>query len=165
MVVGRIALPLKTTSDFMDNYSSFALNKLKDAGLKLTKPRQLIVNFLAKSEKVLSPYEMRDLLRKKKINTDVVTIYRVLELLESFSLVHKVLAFNGYIKCKTNFKNNSSDICHHYLLCKNCQKVEEVEGEDLTALEKKITKNRKFKIDSHYLEFMGLCKNCQHMSW
>ena len=86
------------------DYTSFALEKLKEAGLKLTNPRKMLVEFLAKSDKVLSPYEMKALLKKEKINADVVTIYRVLEVLESMELVHKVQAFNGYIRC--NIKKN-----------------------------------------------------------
>ena len=144
----------------MDNYINFALNKLKEDGLKITHPRQMIVKFLAKSQKVLSPYEMRDLLKKQKINADVVTIYRVLEVLEKMSLAHKVLAFNGYIRCNIKSEKTKSN-CHHYFVCKQCGKVDEVEGEDLSALERKITRTYKFQIDSHYLEFLGLCAKCK----
>lgn len=145
----------------MDKYSKIALEKLKDAGLKITKPREMIVNLLAQSDKALSPYEMRDTLKKKKINADVVTIYRVLEVLENIGLAHKVLAFNGYIHCNTENLVGARKACHHYLLCKRCHKVDEVEGEDLSKLEFKINKEQKFQIDSHYLEFMGLCDACQ----
>ncbi len=144
----------------MDNYISFALSKLKEDGLKITQPRQMIVKFLAKSKKVLSPYEMRDLLKKQKINADVVTIYRVLEVLEKMALAHKVLAFNGYIRCNIKAGKIKSG-CHHYFVCKKCAKVDEVEGEDLSALERKITRTHKFQIESHYLEFLGLCAKCK----
>lgn len=138
-------------------YVEHALQSLKDNGLKITDPRTMIVNLLAKSEKALSPYEMRDLLKKQKIHADVVTIYRVLEVLEKMSLAHKVLAINGYIRCSTT---EDESVCHHYLLCKNCQKVEEVEGENLHSLQAKIAKDYKFEISSHYLEFTGLCFEC-----
>ena len=141
------------------DYTNFALEKLKEAGLKITNPRKMLVSFLAKSDKVLSPYEMKALLKREKINADVVTIYRVLEVLESMSLVHKVQAFNGYVRCHT--KKMERGACHHYLLCRSCRKVEEVEGENLSQLEKKIAQNCHFTIESHYLEFMGLCAACK----
>jgi len=144
----------------MKNYTQFALKTLKDAGFKLTTQREMIVKLLAKTDKALSPYDMRDTLKKQKINADVVTIYRVLETLENLALVHKVLAVNGYIRCNTD-EIGKKNFCHHYLLCKNCHKIDEVEGEDLTKLEQKIEKDKKFKIESHYLEFTGLCKDCQ----
>jgi Fur family ferric uptake transcriptional regulator len=139
----------------MKNYIDYALTELKKTGLKITKPRQMIVSLLAKSDKALSPYEMRDMLKKKKINADVVTIYRILEVLEKIALAHKVLAFSGYIRCNTEKMAKTS--CHHYLLCRKCHRVDEVEGENLHDLEKKISKKHKFNIQSHYLEFMGLC--------
>ncbi len=146
----------------MKNYTRYALETLKNEGFKITKQRQMIVELLAKTEKALSPYDMRDTLKKQKINADVVTIYRILETLEKLSLAHKVLALNGYIRCNTDEITKGKTLCHHYLLCKNCHKVDEVEGEDLSKLEQKIAKTKLFQIQSHYLEFMGLCKNCRN---
>lgn len=144
----------------MTNYTEIALQKLKESGLKITKPRQMVVELLEKSSKALSPYEMKDILENKNIKSDVVTIYRILDVLEQFHLAHKVLASNGYIKCSSENIESKKDFCHHYLVCSKCNSVSEVEGEDLSALEKKILKEHKFKITSHYLEFSGLCKNC-----
>lgn len=143
----------------MENYFQFALQKLQESGLKVTQPRSMIVRLLSKSKKALSPYEMKELLAKKKIKADVVTIYRVLEILEKLGLIHKVLAFNGYIACETPTLSQKS--CHHYLLCERCHEVNEVKGEDLSCLEKKITQTHLFEIRSHYLEFMGLCGKCR----
>lgn len=143
----------------MKNYIKYALKILKESDYKITKQRQMILELLAKTDKALSPYEMRDMLKKHRINADVVTIYRILETFEKLFIAHKVLALNGYIRCNT--KEIGKNFCHHYLLCKNCHKVDEVEGEDLSKLEKKIEKEKKFHIDSHYLEFTGLCKDCQ----
>ncbi len=145
---------------FMKNYTPYALKILREGGFKITRQRQMIVELLAKTDKALSPYDMRDMLKKQKINADVVTIYRILETLEKLSLAHKVLAVNGYIRCNTD-EIGKKNFCHHYLLCKNCHKIDEVEGEDLSKLEQKIEKEKKFRIDSHYLEFTGLCKDCQ----
>lgn len=170
-----------------NNYIEFALAELKKAGLKITKPRKMMVELLASSDKAFTPYEMRDTLKGKGINADVVTIYRVLEVLERMSLVHKVMALGRYIRCLTSQENQdktqesedkvsnqnkslnhkdssrhkNSSRCHHYLLCKKCRKVEEIEGENLHALEQKIQKEKKFQIEEHYLEFIGICAACQ----
>lgn len=145
----------------MNHYVQLALGKVKEAKFKITPSRQMVIEFLAKSTKALSPYEIRNLLKKRGSAADVVTIYRILELLEKLGLVHKVLGLNGYIRCGMEEEKAP---CHHYLLCKKCQKVEEAHGENLSMLQKKITKNQKFKVESHYLEFMGICKNCQRHS-
>jgi Fur family ferric uptake transcriptional regulator len=144
----------------MKNYTRYALKKLKEAGFKNTSQRETIVKLLAKTNKALSPYDMRDTLKKQKIGADVVTIYRVLETLEKLSLVHKVLAVNGYIRCNTDDIGKANEFCHHYLFCENCRKIDEIKGEDLSKLENRIRKDKHFKIKSHYLEFTGLCKDC-----
>lgn len=149
------------TFDVMKNYQQYAVKTLKEAGYKITRQRRTIVELLEKTDKALSPYDMRDMLQKQNINADVVTIYRILEAFEGLSLVHKVLALNGYIRCSREKINERKNSCHHYLLCKSCHKVDEVEGENLTKLEHKIETVKKFSIDSHYLEFTGLCNNCK----
>ncbi len=149
---------------FMENYIDHTLEQLKQCGLKITAPRRLIVQFLAKSRKALSPYEIREMLQHQNIKADVVTIYRVLELLEKLSLAHKVLAFNGYVRCNTKKLKDMEKRCHHYLICRKCHKVEEVEGENLSRLEEKISSINNFLIEAHYLEFTGLCATCQKSS-
>lgn len=143
----------------MQNYFQFALQKLQNSGLKITRQRSMILHFLAQSKKALSPYEMKELLKTKKIKADVVTMYRVLDLLEKLELVHKVQVFHGYIACEA--PATARNVCHHYLLCEHCHAVNEVKGEDLKELEKKIAREHKFSIQSHYLEFRGICAACE----
>jgi len=92
----------------------------------------------------------------------------VLDVLENMGLVHKVLALSRYIRCHVvpthdHPGHGGKTDCHHYLLCSNCRKVEEIEGENLENLSQKITKDYGFKIESHSLEFIGLCANCQKL--
>lgn len=148
----------------MHNYITFALKKIKNSGFKITKQRRMVVELLAKSDKALSPYDMRNILKQQKIKADVVTIYRILETLEKLSLAHKVLAFNGYIHCNTEEFGDNKTSCHHYLICKKCRKIDEIEGENISKLEQKIELEKKFHIDSHYLEFLGLCSECSHQT-
>lgn len=51
---------------------------------------------------------------------------------------------------------------HHHLICTNCGKVEDVEGEFLTKMENEIKSKKGFLVKSHSLEFFGICKNCQN---
>lgn len=148
----------------MKNYEQYALKILKDTGCKITKQRRMVVELLARTDKALSPYDMRDTLKKQKIAADVVTIYRILETLEKLSLAHKVLALNGYIRCNMEEVGKGKIFCHHYLLCRSCHRVDEVEGEGLAKFEQRIEKTKYFSVDSHYLEFTGLCRYCRNKS-
>lgn len=140
------------------SYKDLAVQKLQKQGFKLTKPRLMLLELLAKTDKALSPYDMKDLLAKQKIKADVVTIYRILEVLEENSLVHKILSLGRFTKCC--LEEEQSD-CHHYLICQNCHKIEEISGDDLEKLEVKVAKQTGFKIISHNLELTGLCSKCR----
>ncbi len=145
-----------------NDYVEYACTKIKESGLKITRPRECLIRFLLKADRALSPYEIRDELKRQKVKADVVTIYRVLDLLQQLGLVHKVLALNAFIRCHIQKGEKGQPKCHHYLLCRNCHRFEEFEGKDFSSLQKNIaTYYQKFHIESHYLEFVGLCKNCQ----
>jgi Fe2+ or Zn2+ uptake regulation protein len=146
-----------------NNYAAHAQEVLKEAGLKLTKPRLLIIGFMAGTKDAFTPYEIREALASMDVKTDVVTLYRVLDELEQLGLVHRVLALGRYIRCaeEDHCSDHGGGNCHHYLICRNCQGVEEIAGEDLSVLEKKIVKEKGFKVEAHSLEFLGLCAKCQ----
>lgn len=140
-----------------------ALLAMKGAGLKLTRPRQEVLGFLAENSEAMTPYEIRDAL-KKKAKLDVVTIYRMLEEFTKMGLVHRVMSLGRFVKCSESELDRhceEDEGCHHYLICERCHQIEEIAGENLHELEKKIEKQLKFKIFSHSLEFLGLCSKCQ----
>lgn len=143
-----------------------AVVALRAAGLKLTKPRQEVLRFLEGNMEAMTPYEIRDAL-KKKAKLDVVTIYRMLEEFSKIGLVHRVMSLGRFARCSESELEQHCEkdqSCHHYLVCQNCHRVEEVTGEDLHGLEKQIEKRLKFKIFSHSLEFLGLCALCQKLT-
>ena len=142
----------------MINFKERVLLQLKEKGFKLTGPRMQVVDFLEKAEIAYTPYEIRDFLAKEGVKADVVTIYRVLEVLEEIGLVHKVNSIGRFSKCNIE---DDKHLCHHYLVCEKCNRVLEFEGEDLEGLEDKIAKKTGFKISSHYLEFRGICSKCE----
>ncbi|MCC6643218.1 transcriptional repressor [Candidatus Peregrinibacteria bacterium] len=148
----------------MKNFIQMAENILREDGLRLTKPRSMALNFLAKENQPLTPYEIRDLLKEEGEKADVVTIYRILEEFERLGLVHKVTLLGRYIRCSDLEMEThcEKDIgCHHYLICEKCSKVQEISGENLHDLERVIEKKTGFEVKNHFLEFLGLCKKCK----
>ena len=49
---------------------------------------------------------------------------------------------------------------HHHLICNNCGKVLEVQGDLLEELETIVEKKYKFKIKDHSVKFYGICEKC-----
>jgi len=64
-----------------------AINILKQAGLKSTSSRLVVVSVLAQNS---SPLTHQDLLKKLPENFDRVTLYRVLDWLLQQQLIHRV---------------------------------------------------------------------------
>jgi Fe2+ or Zn2+ uptake regulation protein len=141
------------------NFKEFAVNKLKENGLKITNARCCVLDILGKSKKSLNAYEIAALSKKMKLSIDTSTVYRILEAYQKLGLIHFVKEQNGYLCCK-DFECNKQKHCHHQLVCEKCHKVEEIHLDDTDFLKSIRAKNPKFQIQNHYFEFLGKCSSC-----
>ena len=146
------------------DYSEGALNALKKKGYRITKPRRLVIDLLDQSKVALSAYEIRELLQGQGEEIDQVSVYRILECLEENNLLHRVLMTGKVRKCEIDedgpCHRDQLDHCHHLLICKNCNAINEVHCVGLTSLAQQVTEEAGFWIEDHRLEFIGLCKQC-----
>lgn len=128
------------------------LKQLRDKGYRLTESRKQILEALT-----FHPQSVTDIvnsLNKKQANVDMSTIYRTLEILIELGVVGT-----------TKFDNKAmfellSDNHHHHLICNDCGSIEDIPlDEDM--LMNQVSDQTKFQVQSHSLEFFGLCANCQ----
>jgi Fe2+ or Zn2+ uptake regulation protein len=120
--------------------------------------RTTLLAILSKIKKPLTTQELLMALAEKGIEANKTTIYRQLESLQKNHLVKEV-HFNDR---NVRYELNEKDSHHHHLVCVKCKKVEDIVfPEDLHPQEKIVWKKNKFKGLQHFLEFFGLCKNCQ----
>lgn len=129
------------------------LKDFKGTGLKVTTPRKEILRIL--SSNPMSAQEVREVLKEKGFNVDLVTVYRTLELFENLELVRKV-QFEDKV---TRFELISEDH-HHHLVCIKCGIIEDVVINENKFI-REIEKQSKFKVSRHALEFFGFCGRCQ----
>jgi len=148
----------------MHTYRDLALHILKDKGLRITKPRRLVVDVLDKAEQALSAYDIKDLLSEQGEKVDTVSIYRIIECLEANQLVHRILTTGKVRKCQLEHEDHCqlerSNHCHHLLICQKCGDIEEIHCLGLTTVIKDVEKESHFKVREHNLEFLGLCAKC-----
>ncbi len=148
-----------------------AINILKQAGLKSTSSRLVVVSVLAQNS---SPLTHQDLLKKLPENFDRVTLYRVLDWLLQQQLIHRVAgddrAWRFQINNVTNnrFKqpllpNKSpkqilNQHSHAHFQCSACGKIF-----CLDDIQPKLNHNipEHFTVDSIELNIKGICPNCQ----
>jgi len=129
---------------------------LQAQGHKATRPRKLVLEVLEKIEKPLSPYDIQGILRARGKYLNHVTIYRILALLCSLNIAHKMLSNGGFVKCSLD----AVEGCHRFMVCQHCGALQEFADEGLCREENEFAQNLGFHTEYHLSEFSGLCSRC-----
>jgi len=130
-------------------------------GARLTEKRKLVLAGLIQSDMALSAYELIAEV-KKKYNQDLaaMSIYRILDFLESEKLVHKLNLANKYVACE----HISCDHAHgvsQFLICGECNKVKEISIKPATIAELQTTVDKAgFKLITPQFEMNCICDDC-----
>lgn len=132
------------------------LELLEQKGGRVTGPRRAIVALMVNSERALSPVDIFDQARSKHPKMGLVTVYRTLELLIELGLVERVHQPDGchmYLRAANGHE--------HLMICSCCGKAAYFSGDDLSAFIARISKEKGFLVQSHWLQLQGFCKECQ----
>jgi len=139
------------------DYVIYACERLRANGFRITPPRRQVLSLLEGEERALSPYDMRERLRQRRVKMDVVTVYRVLEVLERLDLVHRVYRTGGYVRCW----RSDLGAHHHHLVCTDCGRVTEITGDRIDEVADREARENGYRVTGHILELFGLCGGCQ----
>lgn len=135
------------------------ITNLKNQGERITIVRREIITLLTESTQPLSANEIVKLLAGRHISANKTTVYRQLDLLQGYNMIHEVRLNDRTRRYELAQEN---EVHHHHLVCLRCKKIEDISfTEDLERQEKVIQKKKGFKVLQHSLEFFGLCKNCK----
>jgi len=133
----------------------------KAGGKQLTSKRKLVLQALIHANKSLSAYELVEYCKQHfNQNIQAMSVYRILDFLESEHLVHKLKVSNKYIVC-------SHILCEHdhgtaqFLICSKCDKISEqiIDPEMITGLQSNARKEG-FTVISPQLEINCVCDDC-----
>jgi len=124
--------------------------------LRITQPRQLVLETMLNTNKPLSHKDIHAKVTKSSGNISLVTVYRILETFERIGLVHRHLSTGGFILCCLQEEHG-----HHVLLsCEDCGSVEECSDTDFCKHEDRIAKSKGFSPKVHLSELIGVCSSC-----
>jgi Fe2+ or Zn2+ uptake regulation protein len=132
------------------------LEQLHENGCRITSPRRAIVNIMVNSDQALQAVEIFDLSRENHPQLGLVTVYRTLEKLEQLGLVQRVHQVEGchlYLRAPQGHE--------HILVCKTCRRTDYFRGDDLSELIEITSQKSGYKIEDHWLQFIGLCARCK----
>jgi Fur family transcriptional regulator, zinc uptake regulator len=130
-------------------------------GVRLTRKRKLILSSLLQSDKALSAYELVEYCKNRQNETiPAMSVYRILEFLQSQQLVHKLESANKYVAC-AHITCDGNHATSQFLICKQCQRVKEIDISDsvIQSLRQDV-QDADFEVDNPQLEINGLCGKC-----
>ena len=105
----------------------------------------------------MGAYELLDGLKETESSAKPATVYRALDFLLDFGLIHRLESTNAFVACY-HFG------CHHpvqFLICDSCGDVSEIQSEGLKETLDNQAKQHGFKISKQTIEAHGLCADCQ----
>lgn len=132
---------------------------LKSQGYKLTPQRRAILDTIVENEgKHLTAEEIYDLVKEDCPEIGLATVYRTIVLLEEMGVVCRLDLGDNCSRYELVHEEENHQ--HHHLICTQCSKVIEVEGDLLETLEQSIEEKYKFTIQNHSVRFFGICNEC-----
>lgn len=129
---------------------------INKSGYRITGARQMIVEIILESDRALTPTDIFIAARKRGNQMGLVTVYRTLEKLEEINLITRIHQANG---CHAYLR--AFDGYEHIMLCTHCGQVVYFTGDDLTNLIERVARQSGYRIQEHWLQFHGLCPDCQ----
>src|SRR5919201_1431869 len=133
--------------------ADWMLRRLADSGERMTEPREIVVRALTAGPGVINPEALSYDLHPRGVGR--ATVYRTLDLLERHGMLTRVHAdgCRGYTLCDEGH--------HHHLLCGGGNTLIPVDATRVEAEILRLAEQLKFRVDTHTLEFSGLCERCQ----
>lgn len=123
--------------------------------IKKTPARSAITQFLSSSNSPVDAMQIIKYLRGKNLNTNKVTVYRIMEFMLKNGIVNRLEFGEG----KYRYELQKDD--HHHLICSSCGSISDIEDKRMEKFEEEIKRKTGFLVKSHSLEFFGICQNCQ----
>ncbi|MBC3767561.1 transcriptional repressor [Neptunicella marina] len=129
----------------------------EDKGARFTLLREKVYGLLLEREGAIGAYELLDKLKETENTAKPATVYRTLDFLLEFGLIHRIESSNAFVACH-HFG------CSHpvqFLICDQCGDVVEIQSAGLQQTLDKQANEHGFKVKSQTIEAHGVCKSCQ----
>lgn len=129
---------------------------LKDEGLKSTPQRLAVVHVLHSSGKYLSINEILEGVKEHLPGTGLATIYRTLEMFVDLGLVKRVHFPDGCHSYALSTGEHS-----HQMVCTKCDSVFSFSECPIENMDISFTRHNGFRVNNHFVQLFGECKDCQ----
>ena len=128
---------------------------------RLTEIRKQVLKTVWSSHTPIGAYDILSRLNARGGKTAPMAVYRALDFLMENGLVHRIASLNAFIGCAHPGEPHAG----HFLICRDCGNVAELDNVDVKRAIKKAVTARGFTIDSEVIEISGRCPHChEHAS-
>lgn len=129
----------------------------EDKGARFTLLREKVYGLLLEQQGAVGAYELLDELKLTESSAKPATVYRTLDFLLEFGLIHKIESTNSFVACH-HFD------CNHpvqFLICDTCGDVKEIQSVGLKDTLDKQAQSVGFRVVKQTIEAHGTCATCQ----
>ena len=128
-------------------------------GLRLTRIRRTVLEFLLNARVPVKAYDILDALRRDAPKAlTPASIYRALDYLLQEGLVHKVGTLNAYVACAECCPERHTPV--FMLVCPGCRKSREVNDPALYQTIFSTMQRQGFQLQGDTVELTGICPGC-----
>lgn len=132
-----------------------ALATVKENGLKYTKKRETLLDFLIKNNRYVSAREVYEHLNQLYPGLSYDTVYRNLREFCELDLIEDT-ELNGEMKFRFHCSEGFGH--HHHFICTVCGKTEEIHMCPMNFFKEQLNG---CEIEGHRFELYGRCRDCQ----
>lgn len=123
---------------------------------RLTAVRERVLELIWQSHCPLGAYEVLAMLARDGHNAAPPTVYRALDFLQQYGLVHRIASLNAFVGC------THAGIRHQgmFLICHHCSNVLELAAPAVSEAIANAASEVRFRPDNVTVEVSGLCPAC-----
>lgn len=124
---------------------------------RLTPTRERVLELIWQSHKPLGAYDVLAKLTSEGHNAAPPTVYRALDFLQQYGLVHRIASLNAFSGCTHAGEHHTG----MFLICRACGNVLELMESSVTTAIENAASAEAFQPEAVTLEVAGLCPGCQ----
>lgn len=133
-----------------------ALDRLREAGYRITNARLAVLSVLQESDGHLTSAEIINQVDARDPSIGRASVFRTLELLTSLSLVRPT-----YLESRTpTYVLLTHEGHHSHIICTNCSRVIELDVCQVDDIAQSVGEQHGIHVTGHLLEFYGICERC-----
>lgn len=124
---------------------------------RLTPTRERVLELIWQSHKPLGAYDVLAELTSEGHSAAPPTVYRALDFLQQYGLVHRIASLNAFTGCTYAGEQHTG----MFLICRACDNVLELRDTEVSTAIHSAAGTEAFHPETITLEVSGLCPGCK----